>query len=78
MLVTVVAMEQFGLFFSNLLTQHVVERELWTGSQETWVLLYLYSFLKKLCDSGHIVTPFSKHGSLICKMKASTRGDDVK
>ena len=28
MLVTVVAMEQIGFFFPNLLTQHVVERAL--------------------------------------------------
>lgn len=36
-------------------------------------------FLKKLCDSGHITTPppLSKNGSLICKMKSSTRNNEV-
>ena len=34
-------------------------------------------FLKKLCDSGHITTPLSKHESLICKRKSSTRDSEV-
>lgn len=34
-------------------------------------------FLKKPCDSGHITTPFSKHGSFTRKMKAPARDDEV-